>query len=649
MKTMKKCTLLLIVAFTFSLAAGIVCLTAAFNKTVFAGDGANVAMVDGASVKIDGTGIRFQSLIKKTYYDGLAEGKKTGIAIIPADLLQGELNQETDKAMLLYAAAQAHDDEKYAGYYVYNYALTDIPETSFGRKITARAFVKNGEEYIWADNVQSRSLAYVASAALQADSKGEAKYTADQKTALNGYIDGAINDLAYTAYQNELKTGETKTAGFTFTAKYAEDDVSDLKVIYKSDNTKAVTIEDGVLNAVGSGYAHVDAKLGGKTKRIRVYVTEKYILSASSEGAQTIPFSVPDGYVAELYVDDNNTSWGTVDNIVVPDAIKNDQTKHKAYSAYPLRLSVKQVGAEKEEGFTRNFSVAVATATISTESQWNEYIKATVVGTIKTGYYILGNDINITSGVLVSGSGNGYAKGFSGTVDGNGHSVIIGEGVDAKSGIFGIISGNSNTDRALVTDITIVDNSKVSPDWNKGTILADYVHFTDFNNVTININEANHKGETQYGAFIRKSIRESKFTNVTFNIKGKVVALFGGNNAVLSFNVSSKTEFVNCNINLLSPESDLQEVGHQGTVIYVAEGMATEGTIVEGISFNAFAPAEQTLSKQNISLAADAAAIDLGGYSDYTVTEITCDGEDLGKNPQNLALTENIKKKQGKL
>lgn len=642
MKTMKKCTLLLIVAFTFSLAVGIFGLTGAFNKTVFAVEGANVAMVDGASVKINGTGIRFQSLIKKTYYDGLAEGKKTGIAIIPADLLQGELNQSTDKAMLLYAAAQAHDDEKYAGYYVYNYALTDIPETSFGRKMTARAFVKNGEEYIWADNVQSRSLAYVASAALQADSVGEAKYTAEQKNALNGYIDGAINDLAYTAYQNELKTGETKTAGFTFTAKYAEDDVSDLKVIYKSDNTKAVTIEDGVLNAVGAGYAHVDAKLGGKTKRIRVYVTEKYALSASSEGAQTIPFSVPDGYVAELYVDDNNTSWGTVDNIVVPDAIKNDQTKHKAYSAYPLRLSVKQVGAEKEEGFTRNFSVAVATATISNETEWNTYVR-TVAGTEKTGYYVLTNDITISStDAAVAGSGNGYAKGFAGSVDGNNHTIIIDK--NSKDGIFGVLSQPTGG-RALITDLTITDNSGVSPAWGTGTVLAKFAHGTDFKNVTININADKVTSNTDYGSLVNTSIRETNFDNVAININGKVTSLFGGTHPSLSFN-SKDTKFTNnCKINLLSPESDLQEVGHQGTVIYVAKGMATEGTIVDGISFNAFAPAEQTLSKQNISLAADAAAIDLGGYSDYTVTEITCDGEDLGKNPQNLALTENIKKK----
>ena len=88
----------------------------------------------------------------------------------------------------------------------------------------------------------------------------------------------------------------------------------------------------------------------------------------------------------------------------------------------------------------------------------------------------------------------------------------------------------------------------------------------------------------------------------------------------------------------------------QPTTIYCGENEKIEGrTPLAGFKVNYIKATEQTLSKQNISLAADAAAIDLGGYSDYTVTEITCDGEDLGKNPQKLALTENIKKKQGKL
>lgn len=635
MKTMKKCTLLLIVAFTFSLAAGIFGLTAAFNKTVFAGEGANVAMVDGASVKIDGTGIRFQSLIKKTYYDGLAEGKKTGIAIIPADLLQGELDQNTDKAMLLYAAAQAHDDEKYAGYYVYNYALTDIPETSFGRKITARAFVKNGEEYIWADNVQSRSLAYVASAALQADSMGEAKYTAEQKTALNGYITAAVEKVTRSKYAQTLNAGETAVAdmGLTITPKYATDDLSDLKFVYNSNNVSAVTTCGDELTAVATGYANVSAVLGGKSwYSMHVVINGKCVVSATKE-TQVLPISLPSNMTATITQGKNDeVKWGSDTQLTIPEDIRNDQSKHVGYN---LKITL-------SNGYYFRNVITVATATISNEAEWNKYVR-TVAGTEKLGYYVLTDDITISSiDAAVAGSGNGYAKGFAGSVDGNNHTIIIDK--NSKDGIFGVLSQPTGG-RALITDLTITDNSGVSPAWGTGTVLAKFAHGTDFKNVTININADKVTSNTDYGSLVNTSIRETNFDNVAININGKVTSLFGGTHPSLSFN-SKDTKFTNnCKINLLSPESDLQEVGHQGTVIYVAKGMATEGTIVDGISFNAFAPAEQTLSRQNISLAADAAAIDLGGYSDYTVTEITCDGEDLGKNPQNLALTENIKKK----
>ena len=653
MKTMKKCTLLLIVAFTFSLAAGIFGLTGAFNKTVFAVEGANVAMVDGASVKIDGTGIRFQSLIKKTYYDGLAEGKKTGIAIIPADLLQGELNQNTDKAMLLYAAAQAHDDEKYAGYYVYNYALTDIPETSFGRKITARAFVKNGEEYIWADNVQSRSLAYVASAALQADSMGEAKYTAEQKTALNGYIDGAVESISLSATQQTITAGNTDNAALVnITPKNTTDDLSDLKVVYTSDNADAIIAVGDELTANKAGYAHVVASVGSKRSAIRVFANEEtYVLSATTE-SQSIPFSVPEGYTAEFYFKDD-TSFGSVDNIVIPDTIKNDKTQHKLYSGWPLKIVITN-GTETQ--YTRP-NVAIATASISSIDDWKNYIWSTDAAAKVSGYYVLTNDIEQGGEAFNLTGERSVGNGFVGTVDGGNHSISL-----SGSNGFGLFGG---MDGATVKNL-IINKNGGSAGWSAG-LLGSYVQNSTFDNVTINITGANN-GDTRIGEFTRRGVWSSKFNKFTVNItNSKIASLFGAEDQKYrGFNANNQNcTFTDSKITLDVP-STMNEIGHYGRVstndadnpltVYTAEGhtpvnvaeWATVKTLT-GITVVKAQPTEQTLSKQNISLAADAAAIDLGGYSDYTVTEITCDGEDLGKNPQNLALTENIKKKQGKL
>lgn len=659
MKTMKKCTLLLIVAFTFSLAAGIFGLTAAFNKTVFAGEGANVAMVDGASVKIDGTGIRFQSLIKKTYYDGLAEGKKTGIAIIPADLLQGELDQNTDKAMLLYAAAQAHDDEKYAGYYVYNYALTDIPETSFGRKITARAFVKNGEEYIWADNVQSRSLAYVASAALQADSMGEAKYTAEQKTALNGYIDGAIAEYGFklTKERYDIKKGDEDAVGFTATPKYASDDLSDLKVIYTSNNSSALTCNGNALTAVGAGYAVIKGTLGGFTSEARVFIAndKKYVLSATAEGGQSIDFSVPEGYTAKIEKrvanvnHDQYISFGTsVTDIVIPDDIKEDKSQHKLYSGtWPLIICIEKDGTQE---VFMGHDIAIATAVINTADDWKKYMWCDK-GKAIYGYYMLGNTISVPSGDTLKNpvaggsaetSTTGGDYGFRGTFDGMGYTLSY----------WGDIGGglvNALGTGAIIKDIKIENNSSSKPGWKSNHIFGVVAVGTSFDNVTIDINKGDYASlETKYGPLTYDGFRNCTINNLVINVKGKVNTIIGGSNNTY-FQIVGTT-FKDCVVNLY-PGATLGEIGHTGASgepIYCGENQTIEGrTPLSGWTVNEIGETEQSLnSKQNVSVAdGQSAAIDLGGYSDYTVTEITCDGEDLGKNPQNLALTENIKKK----
>lgn len=660
MKTMKKCTLLLIVAFTFSLAVGIFGLTGAFNKTVFAVEGANVAMVDGASVKINGTGIRFQSLIKKTYYDGLAEGKKTGIAIIPADLLQGELNQSTDKAMLLYAAAQAHDDEKYAGYYVYNYALTDIPETSFGRKMTARAFVKNGEEYIWADNVQSRSLAYVASAALQADSMGEAKYTAEQKTALNGYIDGAVESISLETDKVSVSKAQDIIVGNTAEALNVNiipvnesDDLSDLKILYTSDNADAISVEGSTLKANKVGFANVTIAIGSKTAKIRAFSnSEKYTVFATAEN-QKIEYSLPEGWSAELFIDDK-TSLGSVENIVIPDTVKEDKTKHKLYNGYPSKIQVKAEGEAAQ--FTRP-NLLLATAEINNAKEWAMYMHCAANEAIY-GYYILNKDIttyssntdivNPYSGGTLSAVVTTDGKyGFRGTLDGNGKTISYTGRIGG-----GLVSALGKG--AVVKNLTVTNGNaaKNQLDWFTGQIFGGVIVGTTLENVTINFS-ANcniYDTKTIWGPLAYQGFRSSVVNNLVINVYGKVNTIIGGGNA--NYQIYD-TKFTNCEVNVY-PDAQLKELGHKGnessTELYCGENETIEGrTPLAGFKVNYIEATAQTLSRQNISLAADAAAIDLGGYSDYTVTEITCDGEDLGKNPQNLALTENIKKKQVKL
>ena len=650
MKTMKRFTLLLIVAFVFSFAAGIFGLTGALSKTAFAADEANVEMIEGASVKLNSTGIRFQSKVKKSYYDNLAEGKQTGVMIIPSDLFDGELNENTENAMLVNAVAQPNEEN---GYYIYNFVLTDIPETSFGRKISARAFVKDGEKYIWADNVQNRSLAYVASAALQAESKGEVEYSAEQKTELNNYITAAVSSVARNKFAQTLSTGETAVADMdlTITPKYATDDLSDLKFVYTSNNASAVTTCGDELTAVATGYANVSAVLGGKSwYSMHVVINGKCVVSATEE-TQVLPISLPEGVTVTSIVQENNTAaeWGNAAEFTIPEDIRNDQSKHVGYN---LKITL------SNNYYFRNV-ITVATATISNETEWNEYVRTSALNEKKTGYYVLTNDITIEqdgvalADITVDGTkftaNTDETLGFCGTLDGNGKTVTIKEKVNAKSGLFGRLG------KSTIQDLTITNNSGIVPDWHTGAILARVAVRTTFKNVTFNINNVDYTDKegnrnTRYGALSQDGIVYCTFNDVTFNIDGKVSALCGGNSIWLSLRNNS---YSGVKINLKSPTACLDEIGHGEPTnstpttlkVCIAEGMTgTDGAVVlDGIEFNEY-PAQEVAGQQQV-VAADAAAIDLGEYADYTVTEIVCEGEDLGKDPQNLALTEDIKKK----
>lgn len=659
MKKMKKCTLFLVIALAITCSAGLVGLFGFNADTALASTDKNVQMVEGASVKADKTGIRFQSRINKAYFDGLAEGKETGIAIIPQDLLTGELNENTENAALVTAKADPKTDGEY---YVYSYALTDITADSYGRGIAARAFVKVGDTYTWADNAQTRSLAYVASAALYAESTGKVEYDDAQKNTLKGYINGAIANATVDNQQN-LIVGETKSI-ITIEPKYATDDLSDLKIIYTSDNAEALAAEDGVLKAKKAGYAHIGVSIGSKEFITKATAhDEKYIISAAKD-TQSIEFSLPEGYTAELFLDDS-TPLGDINSIAVPDAIKSDITKHKLYPGWPVKLQVKNADGANEH-FTRP-NIFIATATISSIQEWKDYILPKTITSVVTGVYVLTQDIEQGSddfnlGINVGDGGN---YGFKGVLDGNNHSISI-----SGSNGFGLFGALSN---ATVKNLTI-NKSGNSSGWNEG-LLGTSVIGTTFENTVINITDAKDTTSNQCGVFTRRGVWNSTFTNFTVNIKySKIASLFGGENQILrGLNACSKATgkltaqpctFNNCLVRL-DNNSTLDEIGHRGKIsekdsdnpltVFTAQGHTLSKTpewatveTLAGITVEVIGETEQSLnSKQNVSVAdGQSAEIDLEDYSGYTVTKITCEGEDLGVDAKNLILSENLKKKQ---
>ena len=636
---MKKGAAILIAALVFGLSLAMFGFTSGLVKTAFAADAANVEMIGGASVKLNSTGIRFQSKVKKSYYDGLAEGKITGIALIPADLLDGELNENTENAKIVKAVANPYEE---GDYYVYNYALTDIPESSFGRSITARAFIKNGETYEWAANAQTRSLAYVASVALQKKSLGEATYNDAQTDILERYIDAAVSGFTADNQQTLAVGDNVGISNLTITPKYAEDNLSDLKLVCTTNNADAISVADGKLTANKAGYALVTVALGNKIVTTKVVANEEeYVLSAAKTGEQSISFSLPEGYTADFYMKDD-TKCGSIDKIILPSG-----TEQKLYNGYPLKI---QITDGKTSFFTRP-NVRVATATISTLNDWKTYIWSTDAAAKVDGYFVVANDINQGSEAFNLTGERAVGNGFVGTVDGKGHSINL-----SGSNGFGLFGGMNG---ATVKNLTINKNGG-SQGWSAG-LLGAYVQNSVFENVTINITGANNDN-VQLGEFTRRGVWGSKFTNFKVNIKNsKVASLFGAENQKLrglnalenGTNKEQKCVFTDCVINI-DAYSTVNELGHRGRVsanesdqpltVYVAEGYtpvnapewATIKTL-EGIKL----VGPEIMDKQYFDMRETMGySLDLGKYSEgYIVKSIACKNTDLGVDPSHINLT----------
>ena len=637
MKTMKKGAAILIAALVFGLSLAMFGFTSGLVKTAFAADAANVEMIGGASVKLNSTGIRFQSKVKKSYYDGLAEGKITGIAIIPADLLDGELNENTENAKIVKAVTNPYEE---GDYYVYNYALTDIPESSFGRSITARAFIKNGETYEWAANAQTRSLAYVASVALQKKSLGEATYNDAQTDILERYIDAAVSGFTADNQQTLAVGDNVGISNLTITPKYAEDNLSDLKLVCTTNNADAISVADGKLTANKAGYALVTVALGNKIVTTKVVANEEeYVLSAAKTGEQSISFSLPEGYTADFYMKDD-TKCGSIDKIILPSG-----TEQKLYNGYPLKI---QITDGKTSFFTRP-NVRVATATISTLNDWKTYIWSTDAAAKVDGYFVVMNDIDQGSEAFNLTGERNVGNGFVGTVDGKGHSISL-----SGSNGFGLFGGMNG---ATVKNLTINKNGG-SQGWSAG-LLGAYVQNSVFENVTINITGANN-GEPQLGELTRRGVWGSTFNNLKVNItNSKVASLFGAELSVyrgLNAKSQNKCTFSNSVIQL-DAVSTMNEIGHSGKTtendsgnpltVYTAEGhtpinapsWATISTL-EGIIVKQPKSISKTMDKQYLVMSDGKYSLDLGSYATgYSVESITYDGNDLGVDPSQLNIT----------
>ena len=236
-------------------------------------------------------------------------------------------------------------------------------------------------------------------------------------------------------------------------------------------------------------------------------------------------------------------------------------------------------------------------------------------------YYVLGGDIDAAGQSVSDYNNNGnattyteYGKGFAGTIDGRGFSVNNLEYKPSDTnqcrvqGLFGGLVG------ATVKNIT----------FNISTFGGDNGHFSlfgwnikdsTFKNVTINIPETCAANLKDVG-FFAKEQNNGKFTDVTVKAPGTTIYYLLGSGSMGQY---ATTENV---------VVDAEEVK------YIYDSVTSKQGVI--------APRVVTLTgNQDILMTDETCLIDLGSeQTGLTVQSITCDGIDLGKDLNNLDMSQ---------
>ena len=611
---------------------------------------ANIEMLDGASVRIGDSAIRFQTYVKKSYYDGLIN-KETGVYFIPADLASGELTNETPQAMKVkgYASVKSTDT-----HYIYNYVLYDIPESSYGRDILARGYIKDGDTYVWAENPQMRSLAYVASAALEegVNSEGVA-FEAEDITYLNQYVDNAVSDFNISETSFALSVGATQSVTKSVNGIYVQDDLSDLKIKYTSDNAAVAAIENGKVVAKSAGLATITATLGSASDSFTVTVTGERQDLFLSDATVALDVSMPAGY-SVTSIDCEGYDLGTnLSALTISDELKADLQNHG-------EKTVLVTVGNGVNSHILNVPVTLITSKITSLAEWQSAIQPTAEGVAKYGYYILANDISVNTNSISVLTANTTASpdgsdGFRGTIDGRGHELYNGAAW-WKYGYFGEIGSG-----AVIKDITF-GNTGLAAYGGERYLLARVAVGATFENVTINLTNPASATDLRYGVIFDHGARKCTFKNVTVNVTGTVGSVFGGNANITYWGLNGAGEmctFEDCYVILKTAESSVAELGHRGDstaaigesthIKYVAENVSTANgeTALSGIQQYTAVSESVTLSEAQDVVVGETASLNLGAYADYDVQSITYNGNNLGNDASAFVLSESDKTKHG--
>ena len=303
-------------------------------------------MEEGAEVRKSGiVGLRFKTNVSAADLAELPNNAVFGTLLLPAEYLGAEeLTIDTEKVLNVSAERwfSVEDD-------VYTYTAVlignngqGLEESFYGVDIVARAYVSyedaSGTSHIaYADEAQTRSAAYVASAAL---ANGES----DEEGVLANIAGTVAKDFASAETNISVKAGETYKPQFTGD--------NGLVIRYETADPEIAMVENGEIKGVAEGSTTVTASIGTAEVVFNVEVTvttlesetTAYDLIYNSDGEKSATLAVTcDGQP----VDNEQISWESdapavvsVENGVITALASGSATVTATYDGATLDFTV---------------------------------------------------------------------------------------------------------------------------------------------------------------------------------------------------------------------------------------------------------------------------------------------------------------------
>ena len=307
-------------------------------------------IVEGASVKVNTdehtSGIRFTFLVEEDYFDTTVSGSDTvtiNTAVVPTKMIDGEVTAENllatasaeketitaDKWTKVYkwdldgdGVAESEVDEN-GDTWLTSYAyLYDLPATAYNWDISAVGYIAVDGEVQYVTSVQTRTMSYVASAALYDETED---WNESQTNTLCAYLEGYDYNLTLGGSSATLMATDGETVyDVTTSAKISVTTNAVVPVTYHSDNEAVATVDkNGNITPVGGGTATITVS----TNRILPENT------TSSNETATFDVTVYDYYeidtTAEFFAMETNNAYvhyALTNDIDFSDVLVNSST-----------------------------------------------------------------------------------------------------------------------------------------------------------------------------------------------------------------------------------------------------------------------------------------------------------------------------------